>query len=220
MLTAHISRFVGGSAAIAALAVLSACGANTHESHGVLDPAGARPAAAVNRHLATPSSSAASSPAPHAPSATTPVATTPSPSAPTAAPRSAAPGTSADGGYQGAQKLVERMGFDPEIAPWHADHRLNAIGGVLKASADGHFQRVFFFVNGRYIGLDSTQPSGSVQVANTSYDLVTVTYAIYQPSDALCCPSSRQSVRYQWTGTKLVPLDPIPPVATGTAAGR
>ncbi len=132
------------------------------------------------------------------------------------------PTATAPNTYAAASKVVDRLGYDPSTAAsaWHSDHHLNAIVGILKKSADGKYQRTFFFVDGRYIGTDTAKPSADIGVKNTAADLVTASYGIFQPSDALCCPSSHRSVRYEWNGSKLVPLDPIPPVATNTTAGR
>ena len=50
---------------------------------------------------------------------------------------------------------------------------------------------------------------------------ITVSYLIYKPRDALCCPSGgKQTVRYHWNGSRLVPFDPIPPRQTDTQPGR
>ncbi|HEX3811908.1 MAG TPA: LppP/LprE family lipoprotein [Mycobacteriales bacterium] len=192
MTTDRSRRLMGGALGVATLALAVACS----------------------------SSAGAAAPGPAATGGGAP-ATSVSPGAPTTHPVPARTVTPADS-YAAARRVVQRHGFDPvgTAAGWHSHHRLNAIGGVLSASADGKYQRVFLFVDGRYIGLDASAPSGSLQAANTSDDVVTVTYGLFAPSDALCCPSSTRSVRFQWTGGKLVPLDPIPPVATGTTTGR
>lgn len=117
---------------------------------------------------------------------------------------------------------MNRLGYDPftPALAWNPDHHLNAIVGILKTSGDGKYQHAFFFVDGRYIGTDTTKPSAEIGVKNTADDLVTATYGIFKPTDALAAPSSHRSVRFEWNGSKLVPLDPIPPVATNETAGR
>jgi hypothetical protein len=117
---------------------------------------------------------------------------------------------------------VNHLGYDPftPATAWHSDHQLNAIVGILKTSGDGKYQHAFFFLNGHYIGTDTAKPSADIAVNNTAGDLVTTTYGIFKPTDALAAPSSYRSVRYEWNGSKLVPLDPIPPVATNETAGR
>jgi hypothetical protein len=120
-----------------------------------------------------------------------------------------------------ARKVVQGKGYDSYNGQfWNSGHRLNALIGVLHESADGKYQHVFFFVDGHYIGIDAIRPSASIRIVRASNDVITVSYGIFKPTDALAAPSSHQQVRYEWTGTKLVPLDPIPPSATNTTAGR
>ena len=41
--------------------------------------------------------------------------------------------------------------------------------------------------------------------------VITLSYTLYGPTDPNCCPTGgTQSVRFQWNGTSLTPLDPIP----------
>lgn len=81
-------------------------------------------------------------------------------------------------------------------------------------SADGYFQYGFFFVDGRYIGRDTKDPSAAITFISGTDRMVTLKYAIYSGSDANCCPSGgTRNVRYLWNGQQLVPLDPIPPTS-------
>lgn len=145
--------------------------------------------------------------------------TTPSTAAPN--PTSTTPAQNGAAELAAARKVLQDKGYDSYGGRfWNSDRQLNALVGVLHKSTDGHYQHLFFFVSGRYIGMDATAPSGSIRIVGATNDVITVSYGIYQPTDALAAPSSRRQVRFEWTGSSLVPLDPIPPVATNTTAGR
>ena len=76
---------------------------------------------------------------------------------------------------------------------------------------------MFFFADGRYVGSDTTDGSSSVEASRLSPTEIVVQYLLYNPGDPQCCASGgTDDVRFTWTGTKLVALDPIPPVSKRT----
>jgi hypothetical protein len=82
---------------------------------------------------------------------------------------------------------------------------------VNAGAADGN-TRVFFFFDGNYIGSDTPDGSAGVQVTRLSSTKSLLIYSLYNPSDPRCCPNGgTASVRFSWTGIKLITLDPIPP---------
>ncbi len=117
--------------------------------------------------------------------------------------------------FAAAKAVVRAKGYDvaDTVADWHTGWTINALAGVFHDSADGHRQQVFFFADGRYLGTDTSDPSLSLRVTGRQPTTVTVRYGVFGPQDPLCCPGHFASVRYHWDGTRLRPLDPIPPVS-------
>jgi hypothetical protein len=114
---------------------------------------------------------------------------------------------------QGAVQTVEQHGYDVvERAGYDPHNTLQVLIGNLSASATGHVQKAFFFVDGNYIGTDSTKDSNSIQLGDVGDDTVGLQYALFRPRDPECCPTGgTANVDYHWTGSKLVPQQPIPP---------
>jgi hypothetical protein len=70
---------------------------------------------------------------------------------------------------------------------------------------------VFFFIGDRFVGTDR-RASGSVHVLWMDGDTVAVSYQLWKPGDANCCPTAgAATVRYELRGGRVVPLDPVPP---------
>jgi hypothetical protein len=106
---------------------------------------------------------------------------------------------------------VRAEGYVPDDASqYQPADTLRVLVATKKDSGDGYAKRAFFFVGGRYIGTDTSDDSAGIRVEGQSDTTVTLAYALYGPNDALCCPGGAARVRYQWNGTKLVPLDQIP----------
>jgi hypothetical protein len=109
---------------------------------------------------------------------------------------------------------VRALGYVPDDpSQWNETQTLRVLVGTRKGSGDGYAKRAFFFVGRRYIGTDTSGDSAGVRVDGQSDTTITLAYALYGPHDALCCPGGTGVVRYQWNGSKLVPLDPIPPAS-------
>jgi LppP/LprE lipoprotein len=125
-------------------------------------------------------------------------------------------------GLAAAAAVLRGKGFAPvRAADYHPNQALQVLVGVRSGSGDGYGQQAFFFVNGRYIGTDTSQPSAAVSVVKQDDTEVTVAYPLYRASDPLCCPGGGHArVRFQLNNGKLVPLDPIPPLRSSTGLSR
>ncbi len=161
----------------------------------------------------TPSvTSTPSTPPPTTPS-TSPPTTPPTTTPPTTTPPTTPPPVAANLGQ--AENSVLAAGYTPSSdasASWDPQAPINVILATLTGSADGYNNWAFFFVGNRYIGHDTKDPSLTIAVTGRrTTDTITLAYTIYAPSDPNCCPTGgTQSVRYQWNGSQLIPLDPIP----------
>lgn len=120
-----------------------------------------------------------------------------------------------------AVATVKSQGYTPNDT---SEYRPQQTLGVLTATRTGaggsYQQRAFFFVDGRYIGTDSSEPSGSVKVVSQGETSVTLSYGLYSSGDSLCCPSSQSSVRFQLDDGHLQALDPIPPAHSSSGLSR
>jgi hypothetical protein len=115
---------------------------------------------------------------------------------------------------------VRTKGFTPNnTSDYHPAQTLRVLIGTRASS--GHGQQAFFFVNGRYIGTDSSQPSATVRVVAQGDTEVTLAYPLYRKNDPLCCPGGGQAqVRFQLNNGKLLALDPIPPTSSNSGLSR
>jgi LppP/LprE lipoprotein len=112
-----------------------------------------------------------------------------------------------------AAAVLQAHGFvasDP--SQYHPDQTLQVLVGMRAGSGDGRHQQAFFFVDGRYIGTDSSAPSASIGVVSQSDTDVTLSYGLYRSGDPLCCPSGgRRNVTFELDNGHLTPLSAIPP---------
>jgi hypothetical protein len=134
-------------------------------------------------------------------------------------------GTSAEAsGAEAAAAVaaVKGQGYSPNnVSEYHPSQTLRVLLGTRTGSADGYDQRAFFFLDGKYIGTDASQPSASIRVLGQSDTEVVLAYALYRSHDALCCPSGGQAaVHFQLNDGKLAPLQPIPPASSATGLSR
>ena len=130
-------------------------------------------------------------------------------------------GASAEG-LPAALALVRAHGYTAnDTSDYHPDQTLRVLLATGTGSNDGYDKQAFFFVDGRYIGTDSSRPSAQVSVVSQSDTEVTLAYQLYRPGDPLCCPGGGTAhVRFQLNNGRLVPLDPIPPVSSTTGTSR
>ena len=113
-----------------------------------------------------------------------------------------------------AERFVRGRGFTPvdsDDFTYPDPDGLHVIIAVVTGSATGYATQAFFFVHGRSIGTDLADTSATVWMAWRVEDTIALYYTLYKTDDANCCPLGGAAiVRYHWTGTRLVPLDPIP----------
>jgi hypothetical protein len=121
-----------------------------------------------------------------------------------------------------AAAVLRGRGFVPaNTADFHPGQALEVLIGVRAGSGDGYGQQAFFFVNGRYIGTDASEPSAALRVLDQGDTEVTLSYPLYRRGDPLCCPGGgHRSVRFQLNNGKLTPLDTIPPVSSKDGLSR
>jgi hypothetical protein len=129
--------------------------------------------------------------------------------------------TSAEG-LSGALAVVKAHGFTAKDASdYHSQQTLRVLVATRTGSGDGYAQQAFFFVGGRYIGTDTSEPSAGVKVVGQSDTEVTLAYPLYRAHDPLCCPGGGQAtVRFQLNNGRLVALNPIPPANSKTGVSR
>ena len=121
-----------------------------------------------------------------------------------------------------AATVVVAHGYTPtDVSDYHPAQTLRVLVGARTGSADGYAQRAFFFLDGRFLGTDSSQPSASIHVVSQSDTEVALAYALYRSHDSLCCPSGGQAVvHFQLNDGTLVPLQPLPPVSSPSGLAR
>jgi LppP/LprE lipoprotein len=121
-----------------------------------------------------------------------------------------------------AQQRVRAEGFDPvDPGTYKSGSTLRVLLGVKSGSATSYNQQAFFFVGGRYLGTDTKGVSAGIRYEGQTDDTVTLAYALYEPNDPNCCPKGGTArVRYRWNGSRLTPLDPIPPESPNASGSR
>ncbi len=135
----------------------------------------------------------------------------------------AASGTGASNeGLAAALAVVRAHGYAAkDTSDYHPNQTLRVLIGTGANSNDGYDKQAFFFVDGRYIGTDSSRPSAQLSVVSQGDTEVTLAYALYRPGNPLCCPAGGQAqVRFQLNNGRLTTLDPIPPVNSTTGPSR
>jgi hypothetical protein len=158
----------------------------------------------------------------------------------TPAPTSTAGGTAAPGGTHSAPEpaftqqeahseglsealaVVKARGYTPiETSQYHPTQTLRVLLASNDSTGGSSGQQAFFFVNGRYIGTDTKEPSANIKVIAQSDTEITLGYSLYRPNDALSSPSGGQAVvRFQLNNGKLASLNQIPPAHSSTGLSR
>jgi hypothetical protein len=93
----------------------------------------------------------------------------------------------------------------------------NTLQVVVGNRTGGTGEKAFFFVNGSYIGTDTSAASQSVSVVASSDTEVTLGYALVHPDGS---PAGTVDVRYALNNGTLGPLDPIPSASPTAAVSR
>jgi LppP/LprE lipoprotein len=110
-----------------------------------------------------------------------------------------------------AVALVKAHGYTAgETSTYRPEQTLRVLVGTRTGSSDGYGQQAFFFVDGRYIGTDTSEPSASVKVVGQSDTEVTLAYPVYKAGDPLSKPSGEKTVRFQLNNGHLLALGTIP----------
>jgi hypothetical protein len=205
--------------AAAVTALLGGCGGATKTVSVASSPTSSQTTSAPR-----PSTSTATTPSTST-TGTTPSGATTAPSRTRTAP---APAFTEKGesttseGLPAALAVVRAHGYTAEdTSDYHPDQTLRVLVATGTRSNDGYDKLAFFFVDDRYIGNDSKQPSAQLSVVSQSDTEVTLAYALYRPGNPLCCPGGGQAqVRFQLNNGQLTALDPIPPVNSTTEPSR
>jgi hypothetical protein len=121
-----------------------------------------------------------------------------------------------------AVSVLESRGYSPsETSQYHPSQTLRVLIGTRTGSSDGYGQQAFFFVDGRYIGTDTKEPSATVKVLSQSDTEVALGYPLYRAGDPLASPSGGQAtVRFQLNDGKLTPVGTIPPASSAHGLSR
>jgi len=108
-----------------------------------------------------------------------------------------------------------------DIGQYRPGQTLRVLVGTRTPTGDGYGQQAFFFLGGRYIGTDTSEPSATIRVVGQSDTEVTLAYPLYRPHDALCCPSGGEAkVSFQLNNGRLTPLQAIPPASSTSGLSR
>lgn len=114
-------------------------------------------------------------------------------------------------GLGAAVALVKAHGYTTgETSTYRPEQTLRVLVGTRTGSSEGYGQQAFFFVDGHYIGTDTSEPSSSVKVVGQSDTEVTLAYPVYKAGDPLSKPSGEKTVRFQLNNGHLLALGSIP----------
>jgi hypothetical protein len=204
--------------------LLGGCGGSQTKTVSVGGAPTLSQSTATSTHTSThTSTSTATTPASTAPAPTSTTGGAAAPSTTRTAPEPAfAESETHTAGLSAAVAVVKARGYTPsETSQYHSSQTLQVLVGTRSGSSDGYGQQAFFFIDGRYIGTDTKEPSATVKVLSQSDTEVTLAYPLYRPNDPLSSPSGGQAtVRFQLNDGKLTPLEPIPPANSSTALSR
>jgi hypothetical protein len=116
-----------------------------------------------------------------------------------------------------AVALLRTHGYLPtRLSVYDPSHELRVLIGYRNGDPLGP-RRAFFFAGKRFVGNDSLSGSSKLVAGKAGKRWVTLAYGVYGPGAKPCCPASTTRVRFEWTGSALVPHGTIPlgRVATG-----
>ena len=115
-----------------------------------------------------------------------------------------------------AVKQLRTQGFEPvSLAVYKPGQSLRVLIGRPKEATGVRGRRAFFFVRGDYLGTDAASPSLRVRVVRQRGSVITLAYTLFSPGDKATKPTGGVAkVRFTMADGRLVPEDPIPPVAS------
>jgi hypothetical protein len=221
-----LGAFTALALGLAGGGLLGGCGSST-KTVSATNPSEVAQTSAASTTPTTKTTRTSTTPASTATS-TTPAQTTTSggASAPTTTRTAAEPAfseqeTHAEGVSQAAA-LVRARGYTPnDTSEYHPEQALRVLLATKTGSSEGYGQQAFFFVNGRYIGTDTKEPSATVKVVSQSDTEVALAYTLYRKGDSLSSPTGGQAiVHFQLNNGKLTALQPIPPASSATGLAR
>ncbi len=112
--------------------------------------------------------------------------------------------------------IVRSRGFDVvKKTDWKPKDTLQVLIG--RSSSGGEL--AFFFVDGQYLGNDSSDASSRLRVKSTDDVSVTLRYGIYEPGDTAAKPSDDFDIDFRYEGGRVQPSSAIPAVSQRTASG-
>ena len=110
--------------------------------------------------------------------------------------------------FPGAGWVAERASDECNTLAW-----VQATVAGATGSSPNH---VLFFVDGQFVGTATAEPYAFTYVESETDDTVTVRYRWLNEGDPTANPTGGPAhIRYQWDGTQVVMLDPLPPEVTG-----
>lgn len=129
---------------------------------------------------------------------------------------------SSSAGVSAATLVLDSRGYTPnDTSEYHPKQTLQVLVGTRTGSGDGYGQQAFFFLDGRYLGTDTKEPSAKLKVVSQSDTEVAIAYPLYRSGDPLCCAGGGQRiVHFQLNDGKLAAMDPIPPANSSTGVSR
>ena len=95
---------------------------------------------------------------------------------------------------------------------------LHALIAERPSTGGAPSERTYFFEDLGDIGIDTSDGSASITVAAHENKEVTVKYALYNPGDSASVGS--KDARLEWTGSKFLTLDPLPPSSPSINGSR
>ncbi len=126
------------------------------------------------------------------------------------------------GSVGAAVAAVKSHGYTPQdTGEYHPDQTLRVLVGTRSGSGDGYGQQAFFFLDGHYLGTDTTEPSAKLKVVSQNDTEVAIAYPLYRASDPLCCPGGGQRVvHFALNNGQLTALGAIPPAHSSVGLSR
>ena len=132
------------------------------------------------------------------------------------------PDPSARLSLQAAEQVLAGRGYSVlGERDWRPDQPLKVLLGISDDPDAARAELAFLFVGDQFIGTDTKDPSGQIEVVAQGGDSVTLSYALYRPADSVDDPTGGTAeVTYTWDGSRLTPQDPIPTASPDAPLSR